>query len=392
MMLTAIIRRTIMALLLLGAPALVVFWVTPQLSNYLQEDYRLWQSLAGLLAVLGMVLAALFSQWRISSALALMITLYLLVFTNGSLPGAGWFPLQLLLLTAVLTVIAVLPEWGPVSPATILTGLCVLLAVLIGFYELPPVVPSVLEAHFHTLYGLDLGLPAIVAGLGMAIVLAVQLWRPEPTRGAVLIGLVCIFPVTLTTPSLANWVVHFATAVLALWGGLLAHAWALAFIDELTGLPNRRALDYRLRRRQLAIAMVDVDHFKKFNDTWGHDAGDEVLRWVAHTLSRRSQGAKAYRYGGEEFAIVFRTAHPAKAGKHLEALRRNLYENHFKLRGPRRNRKYRGKGGGKPVRITASFGLAMARSGEAPAETMRRADAALYRAKRNGRNRVVVSE
>ena len=91
--------------------------------------------------------------------------------------------------------------------------------------------------------------------------------------------------------------------------GMLAVVYAsyrMAFVDALTGLPNRRALDETLMRLSgtYALAMVDVDHFKQFNDTYGHDAGDVVLREVARTLRRRAHGA-AYRYGGEEFCLVF---------------------------------------------------------------------------------------
>src|SRR4029077_7824091 len=79
-----------------------------------------------------------------------------------------------------------------------------------------------------------------------------------------------------------------------------------AFVDALTGLPNRRALDEALARLSgdYALAMVDVDHFKQFNDTHGHDAGDRVLRSVAQQL-RATRGGQAFRYGGEEFCLLF---------------------------------------------------------------------------------------
>ena len=81
----------------------------------------------------------------------------------------------------------------------------------------------------------------------------------------------------------------------------------LAFRDELTGLPGRRALDERLRALpgRYTVAMVDVDHFKKFNDTHGHDIGDQVLRLVGARLAEVGGGGIAYRYGGEEFSVLF---------------------------------------------------------------------------------------
>lgn len=82
-------------------------------------------------------------------------------------------------------------------------------------------------------------------------------------------------------------------------------AYQMAFRDELTGLPGRRALNERMQRlgRNYVIAMTDVDHFKKFNDTHGHDVGDQVLRLVASRLSKVTGGGRAHRYGGEEFAL-----------------------------------------------------------------------------------------
>src|SRR3990167_5951921 len=86
---------------------------------------------------------------------------------------------------------------------------------------------------------------------------------------------------------------------------LLQESHRLAFRDELTGLPSRRALEEGLHGLgpAHAIAMVDVDHFKKFNDTHGHDIGDQVLRLVAAQLRKIGGGGKAYRYGGEEFTL-----------------------------------------------------------------------------------------
>ncbi|MDP0971523.1 diguanylate cyclase, partial [Klebsiella pneumoniae] len=80
-----------------------------------------------------------------------------------------------------------------------------------------------------------------------------------------------------------------------------------AFRDELTGLPGRRALNERTQRlgRNYVLAITDVDHIKRFNDTHGHDVGDQVLRLVASKLSKVNGGGRAYRYGGEEFAVVF---------------------------------------------------------------------------------------
>ena len=104
--------------------------------------------------------------------------------------------------------------------------------------------------------------------------------------------------------------------------GVLQDAFRLAFRDELTGLPNRRALNERLLAlgERYVIAMVDVDHFKQFNDRWGHDVGDQVLKMVAAHLERVG-GGRGYRYGGEEFALVFGGRSVRDVMPHLEAVR-----------------------------------------------------------------------
>jgi GGDEF domain-containing protein len=96
-------------------------------------------------------------------------------------------------------------------------------------------------------------------------------------------------------------------AGLGLVVSLVRHSHDMAFRDELTGILGRRALNDRLKGlgRRYTIAMLDVDHFKKFNDTYGHDVGDDVLKMVAMHIDRVGGGGTAYRYGGEEFSVVF---------------------------------------------------------------------------------------
>lgn len=178
--------------------------------------------------------------------------------------------------------------------------------------------------------------------------------------------------------------------------GVLQEAFRLAFRDELTGLPNRRALNERLfaLSERFVIAMVDVDHFKQFNDRWGHDVGDQVLRMVAAHLERVGAG-RGYRYGGEEFAIVFRGGSVRDVMPHLEAVRVAIEQYALAIRAPdrptdaqdgRRVRNARARR--QSVSVTVSIGVA--EPGEraaAPEAVLRAADGALYRAKEKGRNR-----
>ena len=113
---------------------------------------------------------------------------------------------------------------------------------------------------------------------------------------------------------------YSGTAGLILVFAVLEHGYDIAYRDELTGLPGRRAFNNVMEQLggTYAMAMCDVDHFKRFNDTYGHDVGDQVLRMVASKLSQVGGGGRAFRYGGEEFLVVFRgrsaTERPAVHG------------------------------------------------------------------------------
>jgi diguanylate cyclase (GGDEF)-like protein len=180
--------------------------------------------------------------------------------------------------------------------------------------------------------------------------------------------------------------------------GVMQDSYRMAFRDELTGLPGRRALNDRLKGlgRRYVVAMVDVDHFKNFNDTYGHDVGDDVLRMVATRLARVGGGGRAFRYGGEEFTVLFAGGTLDDARPHVEALRVEIAGNRMALRAPGRpekdrvGRKQRGAAHvRRTVGVTVSIGLAdRDERNTRPEAVIAAADKALYRAKRGGRNRV----
>lgn len=190
-----------------------------------------------------------------------------------------------------------------------------------------------------------------------------------------------------------------AAALCLLWG-LLRSSHAMAYRDELTGLPGRRALNEKLKMLggNFAIAMLDVDHFKRFNDTYGHDVGDEVLKLVASRLRRVGGGGTAYRYGGEEFCIVF----PRKAVEDtidpIEQVREEIGAYIMSLRDRnlrpiRANEGTRKRGatrlGGDQFSVTVSAGIAARNPDHRDTEAvMAAADKKLYQAKKTGRNRV----
>ncbi len=185
-------------------------------------------------------------------------------------------------------------------------------------------------------------------------------------------------------------------AGLVLTLGVVETSYVLAYQDELTGLPGRRALIEYLEGLQgrYALAMVDVDHFKSFNDRHGHDVGDQVLRLVAGHLARVPGGGRAYRYGGEEFALLFPGRSREDVIPFLETVRANVEEAEFSLRSWKRPRTLKNGASkasdptAKQLRVTVSLGAA-GTEGRDPLEIiLKRADQALYRAKKNGRNRV----
>ncbi len=191
-----------------------------------------------------------------------------------------------------------------------------------------------------------------------------------------------------------------ATGGLALIWALVETTYRMAYYDELTGLPGRRALNEALLGvgSRYAVAMVDVDHFKRLNDVFGHDVGDQALRMVAGRLSRITGGGRPFRYGGEEFVVLFTRATASEAVPHLEAARRAIADASFVLRSPRRPRKKpatpkRPSGPQVTVALTVSIGLAepgQRKGNDNPQQVLRAADKALYRAKSAGRNRLMV--
>jgi diguanylate cyclase (GGDEF)-like protein len=193
--------------------------------------------------------------------------------------------------------------------------------------------------------------------------------------------------------------VYLATGGLVLIVSLIETSHRMAFSDELTGLPSRRALTDALMRlpEVYTIAMIDIDHFKKLNDEYGHAAGDQVLRMIGSTLTRTEGGGRPFRYGGEEFAVLFPGKSAEDALPYLEDLREAIEASSFTLRGRDRPKVRPEKpvrsGGRRRIEITVSIGVAEPdETSVEPDDVIRAADQALYHAKRTGRNRICVAE
>ncbi|NID17499.1 diguanylate cyclase [Luteibacter yeojuensis] len=160
----------------------------------------------------------------------------------------------------------------------------------------------------------------------------------------------------------------------------------LAQTDTMIGMPNRLAYEKRIEAafeswqatsRPLGIAAIDIDHFKSINDTYGHTAGDAVLRIIGQALLKHVRPCDfVARYGGEEFIVIFDGADEAESLQVCERLRGKIQ--HLAFHASRQ-----------PVRVTASIGLAQFQPGDTPQSVFDRADLALYTAKNGGRNRCV---
>jgi len=189
-----------------------------------------------------------------------------------------------------------------------------------------------------------------------------------------------------------SWVSSMVGLVVIL--SLVFDAHHLAYTDELTGLKGRRALmeSFMGLGKRYSIAMVDIDHFKNFNDTYGHDTGDDVLRTVASVLGSVQAGGKAYRYGGEEFTLLFPGKSTDMVLLELERLREEIQHTVMDVVDPKKKPDKKGKPVLKAINVTVSIGVAEPNAEHTAAdEVMKFADEGLYKAKRTGRNKVVVS-
>lgn len=165
-----------------------------------------------------------------------------------------------------------------------------------------------------------------------------------------------------------------------------------AMTDALTNLANRKAFDEHLETAcahaeagggGLTLAVLDIDHFKRFNDTWGHQTGDQVLRYVASVLGRVAKNPRiAARYGGEEFAMIFPQESVVQVEKALEAIRTEIGSRALRRRSTN----------DELGAVTLSAGFAHRKAGESATALLERADAALYTSKRTGRNRVTSAD
>jgi len=247
---------------------------------------------------------------------------------------------------------------------------------------------------------INISSPSLLAHVGAISFLLIRFLFTRDAMQAGFTGtLLAVFLGIADPRALPTATIFFSAAGLILIITTIESSYFMAYIDELTGLQGRRSLNETLINlgNQYAIAMIDVDHFKKFNDTYGHKTGDQVLKMIAAKLEKITGGAKTFRYGGEEFAAVFPGKFAEEAQVHLEKYRQSLESTPFVVRSRQRpkttpqSRDKTKSSGQRKVTVTVSIGVASPdKKLTTPEKVIKAADKILYKAKKAGRNRVLV--
>ncbi|HEV7521897.1 MAG TPA: GGDEF domain-containing protein [Candidatus Angelobacter sp.] len=310
-----------------------------------------------------------------------------------------------ILLPLNLLVLAFLRERGIISPAgrrrLAMVALQVMSVAILCMPAVAQIAAQLGRAFVPPIFSQwsSLSQPALLAFiLSTAVMTILLLRRYKAVESSLLWSVVAAFIALHVADASHLDGVYFAAGGLALIVALIETSYAMAYLDELTQLPSRRSLNEALLKlgETYSIAMLDVDHFKKFNDSYGHESGDQALKLVASRLSHITGGGKAYRYGGEEFAIVFPSKSSEEVFVYLDRMRRVIEQSVFTVRGADRRRKGKsaiGRGSKKQTNVTVSIGLAATNGDKlAPAEVLRMADQALYKAKAKGRNCTITAK
>jgi diguanylate cyclase (GGDEF)-like protein len=351
---------------------------------------------------LGLVLAMRFQRSRLVFALLVLALAEAALRQSPGGPGGRFlFQITALLVPINLAFITLMSERGTFSRMGVLR-----LAVLIGQVVAVLAVLRFAPARGAALVSFRLlpaewffwtplaQLPIYATLAALALTIIGFLFEATPTGRAFLWALVAAFLGLHAGRTGVDHTIYLATAGLILIVAVIEASYLMAYQDGLTGLPARRALTEALQRLsgQYTVAMVDVDHFKKLNDRFGHDVGDQVLKMVASRLAKAPGGGRAFRYGGEEFAVLFPGKTVEQCLPDLETLRQSIEDTRFTIR--RRLRRKRASAvktqrTREHVAVTVSIGAAEPNGRtKTPDQVLQAADRALYDAKESGRNRV----
>jgi diguanylate cyclase (GGDEF)-like protein len=390
-------------------------------------------------AFYGAIVSGLLLAWRFHSSRVFIALLVLFLaqqaatyFTQGHIgasgPGSTVLAALGILLPLNFVLLSIEQEKGFIFPSLAPAGLLLFVeSVIVAVLGRPAAALSQRALH-HAIEPGPLPFATLLAfaAAGILLLARYMLFRKPAESGLFWALTACMlslqFGGTGRIPA-----AYFAAAAFILAGTIVETSYLLAYHDELTTLPSRRAFHDALLRLEApyTIAMLDIDHFKRCNDMYGHDTGDQVLRMIASRLARVTGGGQAYRCGGEEFAILFSGKTTNDVLDHLEKLRADIEASKLRLRGEDRRQEARGPDrrelrsseqrppsqrprgraqAGHAIRqlsrveppcstselsVTASLGVATSKGDNPSAnEVIKAADKALYRAKAGGRNRI----
>ncbi len=384
----------------------LAIWLRPTIALIPDPFLNLLNYLPYVLLMITTLLCLQFNQVRsllvaiIIGFSNLVIQIYLQDSIQESSPLIIFFLLSTLL-PLLLASISWFPERGVITPHSLILLLLISLPVLLAvyLYHNPNLLTSSLE--LYNVRGWEFSVLPPVAFTIYIILFFHQLLRlwllqqPFDSTISVILAALMVNFIFFDKPLMSMTV--FSTIQLILIWTVLKQSHDMAYRDELTGLAGRRALNEALKSpgRKYVLAMVDIDHFKKFNDKYGHDIGDDVLKVVANKIAQVTGGGRAFRYGGEEFTVLFKGKELASCIPHLEAVREEIAQYAMLIRETSKRPKTRKEGKilrGKrkktrPVKVTISIGVAnKPQQFTSPEMVLIAADKALYKAKKAGRN------
>jgi len=399
--------------LLFTIAAIVAGSFLPNMFVALSDTHRLMLTeLPLLLFAVVIILSHFFKQGRSGFAALLMLIAYLFIQNRLQVPlsvGSTRFEYYFLvfIIPLNLLIFSLLPERSIFSKSGFIYSALILWQVVIFYWlefpensDLANQILASLEPWL--IYTFEFTpLPTLFLGflLSMALVAMLLLMYRNLSSDQAFLGALLAFSITLIQFNQA-WisVSMFVISAVFLLFSVLHRSHEQAFIDELTMIPGRRALNSELAQlgKKYTIAMMDIDHFKKFNDTYGHDIGDNVLQMVAAQLTKVTGRGKVYRYGGEEFTVIFKGKNAHDCIDDLEEIRELVANYPFRVRdsnerpedsdtGTKMRQNRSNKDG--TVQVTISIGVAERNSENSEAElVIKTADGLLYQAKEKGRN------
>lgn len=352
---------------------------------------------------LGIILSIRFNRAKIFLIILLLalsqlfMTYYLELSVTISMYSQVLYPSMCLLIPINILIISHLKEkgifslWGKIRISLILIELFVIYRMAVSNN---PFVEKVLDYEFiHlTIENTLMNQTSLLVFFLTLIFFIMKAYVKKSVFELRLVGvIISVFIALLFVNEHLSFSIFLSTAGLLLIISIIEDSYSMAYLDELTGIPSRRALKENLMKlgNTYVIAMVDIDFFKKFNDKYGHDVGDDVLKLVASNLVQVTGGGKAFRYGGEEFTIIFPGKSINDVLPHLENLRERVSKSGY-TRKPSKTQSKKSKSKlAKPSQlfVTISIGVCEKTNNHKDYnDVLKGADKALYRAKKKGRN------